>query len=185
METNKLPEYLQEVKTDVSYIKNMLDDIVLEYTCGLDDIMAKVQTEIINVDCPAIMTIEKYFLELSNYLYFMCEKIEKLGVYDSISKTKAQEVYNMKYLEHQHINDGKVGNKKPTVAESQVVSENASIYEKTINDIYNKAYKIIKAKVNSAEMMVSTLSKIFSYRMQESQLSVSQTHRQILNEGGI
>ena len=48
---------------------------------------------------------------------FMCANVEKLGLFDSLSKAKAQETYNMRYLEYQHKNDGVVGSKKPTVAE--------------------------------------------------------------------
>ena len=182
MDIEKINESLNSVKDDVSYVENIINDIVKEYSSDLDSIMENIYNNIINDEYPAINTIEKYFMELSNCLYFMCEKSERLGVFDSISKSKAQETYNIKYLEHQHSTDGKVGAKKPTVAESQAVSENASIYDKTVNDLYNKAYKIIKSKVSAAETMVSTLSKILSHRMQESQLVSMQTGRKILNE---
>ena len=182
MDINKINESLNNVKDDVSYIENIIDNIVKEYSSDLDNIMENIYNNVINDEYPAINTIEKYFMELSNCLYFMCEKSERLGVFDSISKSKAQETYNMKYLKHQHSTDGQVGAKKPTVAESQAVSENASIYDKTVNDLYNRAYKIIKSKVSAAETMVSTLSKILSHRMQESQLVSMQTGRKILNE---
>lgn len=182
MDIEKINESLNSVKDDVSYVENIINDIVKEYSSDLDNIMENIYNNVINDEYPAINTIEKYFMELSNCLYFMCEKSERLGVFDSISKSKAQETYNIKYLEHQHSTDGKVGSKKPTVAESQAVSENASIYDKTVNDLYSRAYKIIKSKVSAAETMVSTLSKILSHRMQESQLVSMQTGRKILNE---
>ena len=185
MDIEKINESLNSVKDDVSYVENIINNIVKEYSFDLDNIMENIYNNIINDEYPAINTIEKYFMELSNCLYFMCEKSERLGVFDSISKSKAQETYNIKYLEHQHSTDGKVGAKKPTVAESQAVSENASIYDKTVNDLYNRAYKIIKSKVSAAETMVSTLSKILSHRMQESQLVSMQTGRKILNEEAI
>lgn len=185
MDFTKINDSLESVSNDVSYIENIINDIVNEYSSNLDEIMDSIYNNIICDDYPAINTIEKYFMELSNCLYFMCEKSERLGVFDSISKSKAQETYNTKYLEHQHSNDGMVGAKKPTVAESQAVSENASIYDKTVNDLYSRAYKIIKSKVSAAETMVSTLSKILSHRMQESQLVSMQTGRKILNEENV
>lgn len=185
MDIEKINGSLNSVKDDVSYVENIINNIVKEYSSDLDNIMENIYNNIIKDEYPAINTIEKYFMELSNCLYFMCEKSERLGVFDSISKSKAQETYNIKYLEHQHSTDGKVGAKKPTVAESQAVSENASIYDKTVNDLYNRAYKIIKSKVSAAETMVSTLSKILSHRMQESQLVSMQTGRKILNEEAI
>lgn len=111
----------------------------------------------------------------------MCEKVETLGVYDSISKSKAQEVYNNSYLKYQYDTSG--DKKKPTVAELTAMSENDSLYDRTVNELYGRAYKIVKNKIASAESMVSTLSKILSHRIQESQMTSTQTGRQILNEG--
>ena len=182
---NHINDSIESVNVDVKSIENIIDSTVYEYSKDLDIIMDKVYNEVINIEYPAINTIEKCFLELSNCLYMMCERSEKLGLYDSISKAKAQDTYNRKYLEHQHSTDGSIGTKKPTVAESQAVSESAALYDKTVNDLYNKAYKIIKSKVAAAETMVSALSKILSHRMQESQLTFNQTGRQILNEEAI
>ena len=183
MDTNKLNESLDKVTSDAEQITDILDGIVDEYSKDLDELMSEIQTNIIMDNCPAIVTIEKYFFELSNCLYRMCERVERLGVFDSISKSKAQETYNMKYLEHQSSNMGRPGTKKPTVAESTAEAEMTSLYDKTVNDIYSKAYKILKNKISAAETMVSTLSKILSHRIQESNMVVSQTGWQILNEG--
>ena len=179
----KIKESINNVDENVKSIEYIIDETVKDYSSELDRIMAEVYTNVVSIEYPAINTVEKYFLELSNCLYMMCEKSEKLGLYDSISKAKAQDTYNQKYLEHQHSNEGVVGAKKPTVAESQAISESAALYDKTVNELYSKAYKIIKAKVSAAETMVSALSKILSHRMQESQLTSMQTGRQLLNEG--
>ena len=163
---------------DVSYIDQMMTDIIFEYSGDLDLIMQNIKDEVLMVDYPAIMTIEKYFMELSNALYFTCEKVERLGIYDSLSKIKAQETYNTKFLKAANPDEGK----KPTVGEIQAIAENGTIYDKTLNDIYNKAYKVLKSKVQAAETMTSTLSKILTHRMQESQMTTAQTERKILNE---
>lgn len=181
----KINDIIKKVEEDSNVVNSIVTDVVAEYTSDLDGVMSAIKRDVLEDSNPSIYTIEKYFIELSSALYYMCERVEKLGVYDSISKSKAQETYNNKYLEHQHSTDGKVGAKKPTVAESTAISENESIYDKTVNDLYSKAYKIVKNKVSSAETMVSTLSKILSHRMQESQMTSSQTERQILNEGDI
>lgn len=173
------------VENDVKLIQDIIDKTVYSYCRDLDRVIEGIYNDIIVQEYPPINVIENYFMELSNELYVMCERVEKLGVFDSISKSKAQETYNSQYLEHQHSTDGKVGAKKPTVAESQAVSETAALYDKTINDMYNRAYKIVKNKVSAAETMVSTLSKILSHRIQESQLTTMQTGRKILNEEAV
>ena len=76
---------------------------------------------------------------------------------------------------------------KPTVAELTAYAEGESINEQVTNEIYSRAYKIIKAKIDSAQTMTSTLSKTISRRMSEQQLSGAQPAgispaRQILNE---
>ena len=185
MDANKLTEIISKVTDDSSQVVAIIDNVVNEYSVDLDKVMNEIHNNVICDQCPAIVTIEKYFLELSNCLYRMCERVEKLGVFDSISKSKAQETYNMKYLEHQSSNMGVSGAKKPTVAESTATAEMEALYDKTVNDIYSRAYKILKNKISAAETMVTTLSKILSHRMQESQLTVSQTGRQILNEGEV
>lgn len=181
MDINELEKRVKDVEDSVAYIDTVMNDIIKEYSGDIDDLMMKISIDVLQVDYPAINTIERYFMELSNALYFTCEKVEKLGIYDSISKTKAQETYNNKYLSVTNPEKGK----KPTVGETQALSENASIYDKTLNDIYNRAYKVLKSKVQAAETMVSTLSKVLSHRMQESQMTVNQTERMILNEGNI
>ena len=41
--------------------------------------------------------------------------------------------------------------------------------ENVLNFIYARTYKILKAKVDSANEMIRTLSKLISYQMQTSQ----------------
>ena len=118
------------------------------------------------------------------------ERAEKLGIYDALTKTAFKETYNKIYLENQS-SVGGVGTKKPTVAESTAVAENATVYEATINDLYNRVYKTVKVKLDSANTMLSSISKLISRRMSEIQTSYtppapvsysSTTGNPILNE---
>lgn len=179
----QIEKKLPTIEDDSQIISSILSEVVSQYTKDLDTIMCGINNEILVITNPAIYTIEQYFLRLSSCLYFMCEQVEQLGVYDSISKSKAQEAYNNSYLNHQYQFDKSDLKKKPTIAELTALSEQDALYDKTVNDLYNKAYKIVKNKIAAAETMVGTLSKILSHRIQESQLTSSQTGRQILNEG--
>lgn len=185
MDNEKLNVSIEKTTGDSAQVMEIMDNVIKEYSKDLDAVMDNITKDILFDDNPAIVTIEKYFLELSGCLYTMCEKVERLGVFDSISKSRAQDTYNTKYLEHQSSNMGKPGAKKPTVAESTATAEMESLYDKTVSDIYAKAYKVLKNKISAAETMVSTLSKILSHRIQESQMMVTQTGRQVLNEGEV
>ena len=181
MDINKINESMNYTKDNVSLINSMVTQVVSEYSEDLDKVMKNIMSEIIGVELPAIVTVEKYFVELSGVLYFMCSEVEKLGVYDSLSKLKAQETYNNSYLNSSTPTQTGPGTKKKTVAEITAIAENDSSYDRTVNDIYNRAYKILKSKVSAAETMISTLSKIMNHRMQESQLTTTQMSR-VLNE---
>ena len=185
LEDSKLDTIKDSVNENVKHAQNIIENVVKSYTAELDRIMCMIKTDIVERQDPApIETIEKYFLELSNCLYFIGENSEKLGIYDSISKSVAKETFNSYYIDDTISKDEK--GKKKTVAELTALAENASIYEQTVNDIYNKAYKTVKAKVSSAENMCSALNKIISRRMSEMQLSTTQPAtfetRKILNE---
>lgn len=188
LEDEKLDTLTDSVAANVSYAKNIIDGVVKSYTGELDRIMCMIKTDIVDKQEPApVEVIEKYFLELSNCLYFIGENAEKLGIYDSISKSVAKETFNNYYMDDTIAVDEK--GKKRTVAELTALAENASVYEQTVSDIYNKAYKTVKVKVSSAENMCSALSKIISRRMTELQLSSNQPAtfetRKILNEGEV
>ena len=185
---SKVDSAIAKVETSTTYANEILEKVVNSYTNSLDVIMKSIKDEIVEQSVPApIELVEKYFIELSNCLYFISESAEKLGLYDSISKAVAKEAYNNSYTSDEIALDEK--GKKRTVAELTALSENATIYEQTVSDIYNKAYKTVKVKVAAGENMCSALSKILSRRMNELQLSSIQpstfTERKILNEGDV
>lgn len=181
LDKNRIDEKIAEVEDNMSYFNSVFEKVVDGYTRSLDEIMAEIDDEIVTKDYPSTDVLEKYLLKLSNCIYFISERAEKLGIYDALTKTAFKETYNNIYLES---NVGVVGGKKPTVAESTAIAENGSVYEATINDLYNRVYKTVKAKLDSANTMLSSISKLISRRMNEMQnqyISPS-TGRQILNE---
>lgn len=164
----------------------MLDDIVNSYTADLDSLMRDIQTDIVGIDDCPIGIIERYFIELSSAIYFIGSKVEKLGIYDGVSKLSFKEKYNNAFINYSSL-DVNTG-KKRTAAEITALSERDTIYENTTNDIYSRAYKIVKSKVDSAETVCSTLSKVLSHRMQNENsaaMSDSIQTKRILNEGNI
>ena len=184
LDKNKINEKIAEVEDNMTYFNSVFEKVVDGYTRSLDEIMAEIDDEIVTKDYPSTDVLEKYLLKLSNCIYFISERAEKLGIYDALTKTAFKETYNNIYLENQSSNVGVVGGKKPTVAESTAIAENGSVYEATINDLYNRVYKTVKAKLDSADTMLSSISKLISRRMNEIQTQYVSptTGRQILNE---
>ena len=157
-DTERITSVMQETEENSAYFEDTSLRVVEAYTQSLDDLMKAIYQDIILVDYPSELTLEKYFLELTNTVYFMGEKLESLGVRDDMSRAQYKEVYNAAYLGNQ-IKDIEKKN-KTTVAENQAVAENAALYENTVNSIYSRAYKIFRYKIDAANEMIKSLSNL-------------------------
>lgn len=167
VDKNQLNTILNQTDVNVQYFNNLVKQTVDKYTKHLDELMQKLYKLIKAPDNIDSDILEKYYLELTNLLYFCGEKLEQLEVYDDLSKAAAKEVYNKNYLNNQ-IKDSDKRN-KTTVAENTAIAEESSKYEFTVNSIYNKAYKVCKYKIDAGYEMVNTLRKIITKRMQDEQ----------------
>lgn len=178
----EIEKVVAETEDNLAIYSTISEEVIKRYTKELDDVMQAVYTDIVSVPDPSISVFEKYHLELSNCLYFMQERLEKLGSLDYLSKTKYKEVYNQAYLDNQLPDNN--SNKKKTVNELVALSEEASKSEAITNDIYARAYKVLKNKIDAANTMISTISKSISRRMGEEYLPSTPVTgvRKILNE---
>ena len=168
LDTGKVEEILSETEQNTLYFEDVSKRVVESYSASLDTLMQKIYQDVVMIDYPSLDVIEKYFLELTNTIYFVGEKLESLGIRDDMSKAQYKEIYNKAYLDNQ-VKDVEKKN-KTTVAENQAVAESAAIYEGTVNSIYSRAYKIVKYKIDAANEMVKSLSKIISRRLAEIQI---------------
>lgn len=188
----KVQTILADVENNSQYALDIIESVIQHYTENLDDLMNQIKKNILeDAAAPDTDLLEKYFLALSNTIYFVSSEVEKLGVYNAISKISYKESYNNFYM------NPKLEKAKPTVAELTAYAEGEAIYDQTVNEIYARAYKTLQLKINAAETMVSTISKILSRRISEqklssiqplglsSGLSTSLTGRQVLTEENI
>ena len=139
-----------EIEDDSKWFGDLITKIVDEQTTELNAIMESINKNIIKEEYPTIDVLEKHFLELSNCLYFMQVKSEKFGIYDTVSKLHYKEVYNDAYLNATEKTPDKKN--KLTVAELTAIAESTAKYESVLNDVYNRAYKIIKNRISAAVM---------------------------------
>ena len=116
--------------------------------------------------------LERYYAELTNMVYFMCDKLEQLSAYNDLSKAAAKEVYNKAYLEASSQKDER-GKSRTTVAENTAIAENNSQYNSVVNSIYEHVYKTLKLKYDCANEMITTLKNIIKRRMQGEYLASS------------
>ena len=172
VDTEKVTSLMKDTGENVKYFNETSNSIASEQTKLLDDLMKKLYIIVRKSDDITTRVLENYYLELTNLLYFMGDKLEQLGIFGDMSKAAAKEVYNAAYLSNQ-IKDSDKKN-KTTVAENQAVADQKSQYEQVVSSIYEHAYKIVKYKIDAGFEMINTLRKIISRRMQEESLSSSQ-----------
>lgn len=169
LKLERVEEVIKETESLVDSIKSMSDTIVSSFTGDLDEIMREVNTYIISSDNVTDEIIEKYFLELTNALYFIGAKCESLGFYEDIAKSSAKVKYNKAYSDNQLF--AYKNNVKTTVAENTIFAENNSINETIVSYLYSRSFKIVKSKIELANEMIKTLSKIMTKRINEFELS--------------
>lgn len=165
-EVNSIKEYIEKSIDDVSSIS---DDIVKGYTENLDSLMRYIKEDVIDNDNVPDSVLENYFMQLTNAMYFIGSKSEFLGLYEDFAKSNCKIKYNEAYSENQ-VQSALVG-KKTTVDDNRLYAENKSINEAIVNAIYSRSFRIVKSKVDSANEMIKTLSKIISKRMNDKDYS--------------
>ena len=171
-DVNILDALMESVNSDSQIFTEMVDRVVKEYSNDLDGLMEDLRIAVTQSDAIATESVERYYAELSNMVYFMVDRLEKLNVFSDLSKAKMKEAYNRVYLQVSAEKDEK-GKSIRTVNENTALAEDGSKYESVMNTVYDHAYKSLKNKVDMAMEMISTLKNILKRRSQEDYLSFS------------
>lgn len=177
----KFANLVESLKEDSNVFNEMVDRVVKEYSDDLDYLMIDLKDALTQQEAASTDTIERYYAELSNLVYFMSDKVEKLNIFADISKAQAKEAYNVAYLNVCSDKDEK-GKSIRTVNENTAIAENQSKYEFTLNTVYDHAYKTLRSKVDMAMEMITTLKNILKRRSQEEYLSYSMNNLKLKEE---
>lgn len=169
---NEIERLVDDVRTNSNYFRDISDKLIKEYAGDMDDLMRDLLTELTQPDPMPTDLLERYYAELTNMVYFMCDKLEQLSAYNDLSKAAAKEVYNKAYLKASAQKDEK-GKSRTTVAENTSIAENASQYNNVVSSVYEHVYKTLKLKYDCANEMITTLKNIIKRRMQGDYLAAS------------
>lgn len=150
-----------DVDGRMSYFSEIGDPIIAFYTNDLDGLMTvidglmKNKTEELNIN-----ELQYYFMKLTSELYFVTTNVEKIGLLMDMSNLTYKDAFNTSLLNNSS------ADAKLTVAKLNAIADKESLAENVLNFIYSRTYKILKAKLDSANEMIRTMSKLISYRMQ-------------------
>ena len=98
-------------------------------------------------------------IRISTELYFIQSRNEGLGIKFDISEALYRQTYYIHYAE-----------KKGTVNDRHGYAEMESLTEKIIKNANERAYKIVKGKIDRAFEIINCIKKVLSGRIVESEL---------------
>jgi len=157
-----LAKVQQKVNTDAEKIEEIVNGIIQEYCTDLDKYVDFIKDILKDGEHPATaQELDDFCMNLSVYIYYAGGMQERLGIKDDIARAIYKEVY--------HTNRDSI--EKGTVADKDSLAELASQQEALISMAYKRAYGIMKMKVAAAQEILSSVKKIISRRMAESELT--------------
>lgn len=142
-------------------VKEISDKLVKEYCEDLDYLMAQIK-ELLNQGMLVDNVLESCILDLANTLYFTGSAQEDLGIKEDTCKAIRAEIYNKTYEDSQG-----------TVAQKNALSELATQQETIVLNIYSRAYKKVKLRMDAGYEMLNSLKKVMNKRISEMELSNS------------
>lgn len=162
IDQEKVKEIITRVENNSVQMDEIVNEIISTYIDDLDKYVAHIDSRLCEKDNPPTdAELDKFCLNLSSLIYFASGMSEQLGIRDDIAKATYKEMYNTT----------RDSTEKGTVQDKNTLAELASQQEQLVSVCYTRAYRIVKAKVDSAQELLASIKKVISRRMQEQQLT--------------
>lgn len=149
----------QAILENSKIIEDIVYDITRQYTKPLDDIMVVCRSIFSSQDKITNEEVEDLLTQLPTALYFVNEGQEFVGLKEDIAKITKTTNYNIAR-----------NNATGTVADKNTTAELAVMNEEVNRIIYQRAYKMIKSKVEMGQEMINSLKRVFDARMMDYQI---------------
>lgn len=161
IDNTRIKNIQQRVDKHSKTLNDIVTEIVTPYCRDVDNYVKWIHELLADgTNPPTDEELEDMCLNLSTRIYFMSDACEQLGIKDDISKAIRNEIFNKK-------RDEITG----TIADKDAYAELESQQEQITNICYNRAYRIIKAKVDNAQELLQSCKKVLSRRMVSLELS--------------
>ena len=161
-ELQKLSNCKSKVEEDSAQLQAIVNDIVRPYIEDLDRYIEFVRNILKDGENPpTAQELDDFCMNISVFIYYASGMQEQLGIKDDISKALYREMYNT-------VRDNQTSG---TVADKDSIAELQSQTEYLTSVLYKRAYSIVKAKVAAAQEILSSVKKVISRRMQETEIT--------------
>lgn len=155
-------DLMDRIEENSRLLEKSIDEITSTYSGELDDYVSFVRCILHNDEQPPTdEELDDFALNLSTLIYFTSVGCEQVGVRDDLSRTAYKEAYNV----------ARSLIEKGTVADKNVQAEIDAQAEHIVHIVYSKAYKILKAKVESAQELLASVKKVMGRRQTEMEIS--------------
>lgn len=155
-------ELLERVESNAGELEKTVSEIIEPYISELDDYMKFVHSVLKDDEHPPTdVELDDFAMNLSTLIYFASTGTEQMGIRDDLSKVAYKEAYNT----------ARSMLDKGTVADKNTQAELDALSDHIVNVVYSKAYKIMKAKVESAQEVLASVKKVISRRCSEMETS--------------
>lgn len=149
---------LDNIELNSKTLESTVNDVIQSYSDELDEYMSWV-LDLLRDDTrpPTDAELDDMALRLSSLIYFTSVGTEQMGIRDDLSRAAYKEAYNV----------ARSAILKGTVADKNMQAEIDAQAEHVVHIVYSKAYKILKAKVESAQEVLASIKKVMSRRQSE------------------
>lgn len=162
IQLEKINNIKLHVENNSKQMDDIVNDIISPYVSELDKYVSHIDERLCEKENPPTdAELETFCLNLSTLIYFAGGMCEQLGIRDDIAKALYKETYN----------NARDNLTKGTVQDKNSLAELSAQQEQLVSICYTRAYKIVKAKVDNAQELLSSCKKAISRRMMEIELT--------------
>lgn len=159
---DSLTKIQENIESNAGALDRIVDEIISPYCRDLDKYVRFIKECLKDGENPPTNEeLDDFCMNLSTYIYFAGGTCEYLGIRDDIAKAVYKEMYHT----------ARANQSSGTVADKDSLAELASQEEYIVSAAYNRAYKIMKSKVDNAQELLSSVKKVLSRRIQDMELS--------------
>jgi hypothetical protein len=151
-----------KVENHSTIITDIVNEIIEPYCKDLDRYVMFIRDCLKDGETPPTNDeLDDFCMNLSTLIYFAGGMCEQLGIRDDISKAVYKEVYN----------DARSALSEGTIADKDSLAELQAQQEQITSVCYNRAYRIVKAKIDAAQELLASCKKVLTRRCQEFELT--------------
>lgn len=159
---SSLTKIQENIESNAGALDTIVNDIIAPYCRDLDKYVGFIKECLKDGENPPTNEeLDDFCMNLSTYIYFAGGTCEYLGIRDDIAKAVYKEMYHT----------ARASQSSGTVADKDSLAELASQEEFIVSAAYNRAYKIMKSKVDNAQELLGSVKKVLSRRIQDMELS--------------